>query len=309
MLWWRLFDIWTRPPMNLQTLRDHFPYYLALIRFDRPIGTWLVLWPALWALWLAADGMPDWQLIVIFSLGAFLMRSAGCAINDFADRNIDGDVSRTRERPLATGKISAREAIGVFVVLSLLAFVLVLQTNALTVYLSLGAVALASCYPFMKRYTHLPQVVLGAAFAWSVPMAFAAQTNSVPAGAWLVYTAVVVWTVVYDTFYAMVDREDDLKIGVKSTAVLFGDDDRLITAGLQILVIVILVLIGSRFGLGLWYFLSVAVAAGLFAWQQYHIRDRDRGACFEAFLHNRYVGMTVWLGIAVDTAVNTFPGF
>lgn len=291
--------------MNLQTLRDHFPHYLALIRFDRPIGTWLVLWPALWALWLAADGIPDWELIVIFSLGAFLMRSAGCAINDFADRNIDGDVSRTKERPLATGKISSREAIGVFVVLSLVAFGLVLLTNQLTVLLSFGAVALASCYPFMKRYTHLPQVVLGAAFAWSVPMAFAAQTGTVPAGAWLVYTAVVVWTVVYDTFYAMVDRDDDLKIGVKSTAVLFGDDDRLITGCLQALVVLILVLVGSRFGLGAWYFLSVIVTAVLFAWQQYRIRERDKAACFEAFLHNRYVGMTVFLGIVVDT----FPGF
>ena len=291
--------------MNLQTLRDHFPHYLALIRFDRPIGTWLVLWPALWALWLAADGIPDWELIVIFSLGAFLMRSAGCAINDFADRNIDGDVSRTKERPLATGKISSREAIGVFVVLSLVAFGLVLLTNQLTVLLSFGAVALASCFPFMKRYTHLPQVVLGAAFAWSVPMAFAAQTGTVPAGAWLVYTAVVVWTVVYDTFYAMVDRDDDLKIGVKSTAVLFGDDDRLITGCLQALVVLILVLVGSRFGLGAWYFLSVIVTAVLFAWQQYRIRERDKAACFEAFLHNRYVGMTVFLGIVVDT----FPGF
>lgn len=290
--------------MNVQTLRDHFPHYLALIRFDRPIGTWLVLWPALWALWLAADGIPDWELIVIFSLGAFLMRSAGCAVNDFADRNIDGDVSRTKERPLATGKISSKEAIGVFVVLSLVAFGLVLLTNQLTVLLSFGAVALASCYPFMKRYTHLPQVVLGAAFAWSVPMAFAAQTGTVPAGAWLVYTAVVVWTVVYDTFYAMVDRDDDLKIGVKSTAVLFGDDDRLITACLQALVILILVLVGSRFGLGVWYFLSVIVTAALFVWQQYQIRERDKAACFEAFLHNRYVGMTVFLGIAVDT----FPG-
>lgn len=282
---------------------ERLAVYLRLTRLNRPIGTFLLLWPTLWALWLAAGGVPNPGLLLIFILGVFLMRSAGCVINDFADRNIDGHVKRTRERPLATGEVSTGEAITLFVVLCLLAFGLVLLTNPFTVKLSFGAVALAFCYPFMKRYTHLPQVVLGAAFAWSVPMAFSAQRGSLGEDVWLLYTAVVLWTVVYDTFYAMVDRDDDLKIGVKSTAVLFGDQDRIITALLQGMTLYALVMVGSRFELGGYYYLGLLAAAGLFAYQQYLIRHRERGPCFQAFLNNNWVGFAIFAGIVLDSAL------
>jgi 4-hydroxybenzoate polyprenyltransferase len=278
-------------------IRRQWPQYRRLMRLDRPIGTFLVLWPTLWALWLAAEGLPDWHLLLIFVGGVFLMRAAGCVINDYADRHIDAHVRRTRERPFATGAVTEKEALILFAVLCLAAFVLVLFTNWLTVALAFVAVALAACYPFAKRHTHLPQVVLGAAFAWSVPMAFAAQTGGLPAELWLIYIAVLLWTVVYDTFYAMVDREDDLKIGVKSTAILFGDDDRAITGLLQASVIFVLVLVGARFGLGFIYFVGVAAAAALFVQQQRLIRHRDRDDCFRAFLNNNYVGMVVFGGI------------
>ncbi len=276
--------------------------YIRLTRLNRPIGIYLVLWPTLWALWLAADGLPDIDLLVIFTLGTILMRSAGCVINDFADRQVDGHVKRTEARPIITGEVSPKEALAVFAALTGLAFMLVLLTNQLTVYLSAGAVALAALYPFMKRFTHLPQVVLGAAFAWSIPMAFAAQTNSLPSSIWLVYTTVVVWTVSYDTFYAMVDRDDDIKIGVKSTAVLFGENDRMIIGSLQIFTIVALMMMGSRFGLQYIYQTSVVIAAGFFAYQQYSTRNRERDKCFTAFLNNNYVGMVIFAGIALDLA-------
>ncbi len=274
--------------------------YAELMRLHRPIGIYLVLWPTLWALWLAAEGVPDWQLLVIFSLGALVMRSAGCVINDFADRSIDGHVSRTKARPLVSGRVSSKEAIGLFIALCALAFGLVLLTNTLTIYLSLGGVALAFVYPFMKRYTHLPQVVLGAAFAWAIPMAFAAQTNALDPRLWLIYTTVVIWTVCYDTFYAMADREDDLKIGVKSTAVLLGDMDKLATASLQVTTLVALMMIGQRFAMGDVYYASLIVVAALFAYQQYLIKEREPRRCFEAFLNNNWVGMAVFLGILLD---------
>ena len=280
-------------------LKERIPHYLNLMRFDRPIGTFLVLWPTLWALWLAADGLPPLGTLIIFVLGVVLMRAAGCVINDFADRNIDGHVERTKDRPLATGEVSAREALWLFGGLCALSFVLVLLTNQLTVMLSFVAVLLAATYPFMKRYTHFPQLVLGAAFAWSVPMSFAAVQNTVPAEAWLVYIAVVIWTVAYDTFYAMVDRDDDLKIGVKSTAIYFGSEDRLITGILQCSVLFIFVIMGSRFQLGFIYFVGVAVAAALFVYQQRLIKNRQREKCFRAFLNNNYVGMAVFAGIAL----------
>jgi len=281
----------------LTTVAAKIPYYLALIRFDRPIGTYLLLWPTLWALWIAAEGTPDFKLLVIFSLGTFLMRSAGCAINDYADRHIDGQVKRTSNRPIVTGKISPRSALLFAAVLCILAFLLVLFTNQKTVLLSFAAAALAACYPFMKRYTHLPQIVLGAAFAWSIPMAFAAQQNAMPALLWLIYLAVLLWTTAYDTFYAMVDRDDDIIIGVKSTAILFGKQDRLITALLQLMMIVVMIMVGFQFNLGNWYFAGLAGAAVLFAYQQYLIRYRDRDDCLKAFLNNQWVGAIIFAGI------------
>jgi 4-hydroxybenzoate polyprenyltransferase len=287
-----------------QRIKQRSPVYLRLMRLDRPIGILLLLWPTLWALWLAAEGIPSLKNLLIFSLGVLVMRSAGCVINDYADRHIDGHVKRTKARPLASGEATETEALGLFAALCGLAFFLVLFTNWLTVFLSLGGLLLAACYPFMKRYTHLPQVVLGAAFSWSVVMAFAAQTNSLPSKIWLLYIAVVVWTVVYDTFYAMVDRDDDLKIGVKSTAILFGDADIVITASLQAFVILILVMIGQNFSLGWLYYLGVAAAAGLFVYQQKLIKNREREPCFKAFLNNNWVGLAVFVGIFLDYQFN-----
>jgi len=262
-----------------------------------------LLWPTLWALWLAAKGVPSIKNLVIFSLGVVVMRSAGCVINDFADRKVDGKVVRTQGRPLATGVIKSSEAIVLFVTLCLIAFGLVLLTDALTIKLSVGGLLLAFSYPFMKRFTHLPQVVLGAAFAWGIPMAYAAQTGKLDKNMWLIYLAVVLWTVVYDTFYAMVDREDDLKIGVKSTAILFGDQDRIITGALQAMVIYSLVLVGKAYALGVAFYLSLAVVAGLFCYQQWLIRYRERTACFTAFLNNNWVGAAIFVGIAADFAL------
>jgi 4-hydroxybenzoate polyprenyltransferase len=274
--------------------------YLELIRFNRPIGTLLLLWPTLWALWIAAEGIPDPKLLIIFCLGTFLMRSAGCVINDFADRHLDAHVTRTAHRPLAKGHVSEKEAKLLFAGLSLAAFMLVLFTNLLTIKLSFIALLLAASYPFMKRFTHLPQVVLGAAFSFGIPMAFAAQTNTLPHQLWLLYGAAVIWTIAYDTFYAMIDREDDLKIGIKSTAILFGDDDRLITGVLQLTAILLMVLTGVQFELGYWYFISVIGAAALFVYQQSLIRHRDHDRCFQAFLNNNWVGAIVFLGILTD---------
>ncbi len=273
---------------------------LQLIRFDKPIGTLLLLWPALWALWLAAQGVPDYTLLAIFLAGTFLTRSAGCIINDLADRNLDGAVARTNARPLVTGAITVREAVALFVALMLLAFILVLFTNRLTVILSIGAVILASSYPFMKRYMQLPQLVLGAAFSWSIPMAFAAQSGALPPALWLVYLGNLLWTMAYDTAYAMVDREDDLKIGIKSTAILFGQHDRLMIALLQVSSLICLYLAGQAFGLGLYYNASLIVSAALFGYHQYLIRERKPDDCFRAFLHNNWVGMAIFVGVALN---------
>lgn len=289
--------------MTLTQLRQRLPLYLRLMRADKPIGTLLLLWPTLWALWIAAKGVLDWHLLFIFVAGTFLMRSAGCVINDFADRKVDGQVKRTAQRPLATGEVSKREALTLFVVLCLLAFVLVLFTNTFTILLSLVAVALAAIYPFMKRFTNLPQLVLGAAFSWGIPMAFAAQSGELPRGVWLLYIANLLWTVAYDTFYAMVDRDDDLKIGIKSTAILFGEDDRTITAILQAMAIGVLWLAGLQFKLGYWYFMALVGAAALFVHQQWLIRHRDRDACFKAFLDNNRVGALIFAGIVLHYAV------
>jgi 4-hydroxybenzoate polyprenyltransferase len=276
---------------------------LQLIRFDRPIGTLLLLWPTLWALWLAAQGMPEVKLLVIFVLGTFLTRSAGCIVNDLADRNLDGAVARTNARPLVTGAVTVREALILFMALMLLAFLLVLLTNALTIALSVIAVLLASSYPFMKRYTHLPQLVLGAAFSWGIPMAFAAQRGTLPTALWLLYLGNLLWTMAYDTAYAMVDREDDLKAGIKSTAILFGQYDRLMIGLLQLGCLLCLYHAGRAFGLGLYYNIGLVVAAGLFVYQQYLIRERRSDACLKAFLHNNWVGMAIFTGVALNYLV------
>jgi 4-hydroxybenzoate polyprenyltransferase len=284
-----------------QLTRFH-PFW-QLMRFDRPIGTLLLLWPTLWALWIAGEGSPSWNVVVIFVLGTIIMRAAGCVINDYADRHFDGHVERTRSRPLALGLVTPKQALGLFTILCLLAFCLVLLTNPLTIKLAFGGVFLAVCYPFMKRYTHLPQIVLGAAFSWAIPMAFAAETGGLPSEVWLIYIANLLWTVVYDTFYAMVDRPDDVRIGIKSTAILFGHNDRLITGVLQLMVMLALILVGVRFQLGFFYFAGVTAAAGLFAYQQYLIRYRDRQDCFRAFLNNNWVGMVIFIGIVLDTSL------
>ncbi len=274
--------------------------YKQLMRTDKPIGTLLLLWPTLWGLLLASGGTPSVKNLIIFTLGCWLMRSAGCVINDYADRDIDRHVERTQARPLTTGAVSSKEALLLFAGLCFVAFLLVLQTNTLTIYLSFAAVALAATYPFMKRYTHLPQVVLGAAFSWSIPMAFSAETNTLPTALWLVYAANVIWTVAYDTFYAMVDRDDDIKIGVKSSAILFGKYDLFITALLQIITLVLLALAAPLFLLGIFYYAALVIAAGLFVYQQWLVRKREREPCFAAFLNNNYVGMVICLGIAAD---------
>jgi 4-hydroxybenzoate polyprenyltransferase len=273
---------------------------LQLIRFDRPIGTLLLLWPTLWALWLAAEGVPPLHLLLIFAVGTFCMRSAGCAMNDLADRGFDGAVARTRERPLVTGALTPGEALVICAGLGLVAFVLVLLTNPLTIVLSFAGVALAACYPFMKRHTHLPQLVLGAAFSWGIPMAFAAVRAELPPELWLVFIANLLWTVAYDTEYAMVDRDDDIKIGVKSTAILFGDMDRAMIGVLQALALMALLLVGQRFELGLFYHASLLVCAALFIFQHRLIRNREPGGCFRAFLNNNYVGLAVFAGLVLE---------
>ncbi len=277
-------------------VRERATQYYYLTRLHRPIGILLLLWPTGWALWVAAQGWPDWPVLLVFVLGVVLMRSAGCVINDFADRHFDPQVSRTRDRPIASGKVSPKEALLLFSALCLLAFLLVLTMNRLTIYLAFGALALAAVYPFMKRYTHLPQVVLGMAFGWSIPMAFAAQTGEVPRVAWLLYVINVLWSVIYDTMYAMVDREDDLKAGVKSTAVLFADADRIIIGILQGLMLLALVLLGRQLELPGVYFMALVVVLGLSAYQQYLIRDREPAACFKAFLNNNWLGFAVFAG-------------
>ncbi|MBD2837044.1 4-hydroxybenzoate octaprenyltransferase [Pseudomonas sp. JM0905a] len=288
---------------SLNRLHPRAMDFIQLTRLDKPIGIYLLLWPTLWALWIAGEGSPSLANLVIFVLGVILMRAAGCVINDYADRNFDGHVSRTRARPLASGRITPREALVFFAVLVAISFVLVLFTNATTIWLSFGGLALAACYPFMKRYTYYPQVVLGAAFSWGMPMAFTAETGELPAAAWLLYIANLLWTVAYDTYYAMTDREDDLKIGVKSTAILFGDADRLIIAILQGLALLCLLLAGNRFELGTCFQLGLVAAAACFAWEFYSTRSKEPQACFKAFLHNHWAGLAILAGIVADYAL------
>lgn len=272
---------------------------------DRPIGSLLLIWPTLWALWIAGEGRPDPFITLVFILGVFLMRSAGCVINDYADRNLDPHVARTRERPLAAGRVTPREALMLFVVLCLAALALVLTLNQLTLMLSLVALPLAASYPFMKRFTYLPQVHLGVAFGWAVPMAFAAQTNNVPAIAWLILIGVVLWAVAYDTMYAMVDREDDIYVGVKSTAILFGELDRLMIGIVQLCFFVVMLLVGHQLELGRYYYLSLAAAAGLALYQQYLIRERSPAACFKAFLNNNWLGLVIFVGLVAHYATQS----
>ena len=274
--------------------------YFRLMRLDKPIGIYLLLWPTLWALFLAKRGIPDMDLLIIFTLGVILMRSAGCVINDFADRKIDKFVMRTKDRPLTSGEVSEKGALILFSFLILMSFGLVLMTNFLTVQLSIVAVFLATLYPFVKRWSNLPQFVLGSAFAMSVPMAFSATLDEIPFSAWLVFLATIIWTVIYDTIYAMVDREDDLKINVKSTAILFGKYDLIIIFLLHLLLIVILVMISQEFQLGNYFNMAMVITTLLMFYHQHLIKDRDRANCFKAFLNNHYIGIVILLGIVLS---------
>ena len=276
---------------------------VQLTRLHRPIGIFLLLWPTLWALWFAADGVPDLSLLAIFVAGTVMMRMAGCAINDYADRKVDGAVARTRDRPLATGALTGKEALTVFFVLLALSAGLVLLTNRLTVLMALAGAALTAIYPFMKRYTHLPQLVLGAAFAWGVPMAFTAQLGHLTPMAWLLFVATVLLTVAYDTMYAMVDRRDDLRAGIRSLAILLGDLDRVAIGLVQTLMLLSLVLAGRQQGFGLYYLAGVGVAALLCVYQQWLIRRREPAACFRAFLNNQWLGLAVFAGIVAETSL------
>jgi 4-hydroxybenzoate polyprenyltransferase len=271
-----------------------------ITRMDKPIGTYLLLWPTYWALWIASDGWPSLNLLIIFTLGVFLMRSAGCVINDYADRHVDGAVKRTENRPLVTGEISTSEALQLFAALILFAFGLVLTLSDYTIMLSFVAVVLAASYPFMKRITHFPQVVLGAAFSWGMIMAFAETQGQIPTVAWLLFLANILWTVAYDTMYAMVDRDDDIGIGVKSTAIIFGENDKRIVLFLQLLTLGLLLSVGDILAFGWPYQLSLVIAAGFFCYQQILIADRVRERCFAAFLNNHFVGLVVFTGIAIE---------
>ena len=277
--------------------------FLRLMRFDKPVGTLLLLWPTLSALWLAADGAPSLANLIIFVCGVIFMRAAGCVINDYTDRHVDGAVARTRDRPLVNGRITPKQALIVFFTLCLASFLLVLCTNMLTILLSFGGLAIAMAYPFMKRHTHLPQLVLGAAWAWGIPMAFAAETGTLPGGLWVFYTAVVLWTVAFDTFYAMVDRADDIKIGLKSTAILFDDLDLVMIGLLQGLTLFALILTGQKFGMGQWYFIGMGLIGLLFVYQHMIARNRQPAACFRAFGSNNWVGAVLFTAIVIDTSI------
>jgi len=270
------------------------------MRLDKPIGVYLLLWPTYWGLWFASNGQPSLKNFLIFTAGVLVMRAAGCVINDYADRYVDGDVARTQHRPIPTGEIAPKQAITLFFALLLIALVLVLQTNALTIILAVIGVLLAAIYPFLKRLTHLPQLGLGMAWAWAVPMAFAAEQQALPVGLWLISAAIVLWTIAFDTYYAMVDREDDLNIGVKSTAILFGKYDLTIIAVLQITSLILLGFAGDYFNRGIIYNLGLVIAAGYFVAQHLQARSRDADGCFNAFLNNHRVGMAIFIGIALD---------
>ncbi|MDG3086657.1 4-hydroxybenzoate octaprenyltransferase [Vibrio hannami] len=275
--------------------------YWQLMRMDKPIGSLLLLWPTMWSLILAAGGMPNWEVLFVFVAGVVLMRSAGCVINDFADRNIDGKVKRTKNRPIPSGMVTATEAIVLFLLLAAVSFILVLTMNSLTVKLSFVGIVLAFIYPFMKRYTHLPQLFLALAFSWAIPMAWAAQANEISPYVWLLFLINALWTIAYDTEYAMVDRDDDLRIGVKSTAILFGRFDKAIIGGLQLLTVVLLIVLGYLLQLNHWFYWSVLGAGALFVFQQNLIREREREKCFQAFLNNNHVGLLITLGMFLST--------
>jgi 4-hydroxybenzoate polyprenyltransferase len=288
------------PTTGIARVRGRLVEYARLMRLDRPIGIWLLAWPALWALWISADGRPDERIFVIFLLGTFVMRSAGCVINDFADREFDPHVRRTANRPLARGVVSPAEALAVFAVLGLIALALLIPLNRPTQTLALVGGVLAVTYPFLKRFFALPQAYLGLAFSWSVPMAFAAQTGELPLVAWVLFVAGVLWTTAYDTIYAMVDREDDLVIGIRSSAILFGRADRGIVAVLQAGALGLLAVTGYLAALGRWYWLGLAIATATALHQQYLIRRRDPTDCFRAFLNNNLFGLAVFGGILLD---------
>ena len=282
--------------------------YGKLMRVDKPIGIWLLLWPTLWGLWLAGEGTPDQGLFVVFVLGVIVMRSAGCVLNDYVDRKIDPYVERTRTRPIASGAVAPMEALILFAALSLIAIGLATMLNRPAQLLAIVAGGLTVAYPFVKRYVSIPQFILGAAFGWAVPMAFAAETGETPELAWLVFGTAMIWAVIYDTFYAMVDREDDLKVGIKSTAILFGEVDIFVIAGLQLLMLVALLLVGYRADLSVWYYLSVLIAAAMMAYHLWLARDRQPPGCFAAFLHNHYIGMAVFIGIVLHYTFNPVAG-
>lgn len=284
----------------MERVIDRAKQYWLLARFDRPIGILILLWPALWALWVASNGQPDTLVLTVICAGVILMRAAGCVINDYADRDFDPHVERTKQRPIAAGKVTPKEALIFFIVLTLIAFALVLLLNTYTILLSFVGAFLAASYPFMKRYTQLPQAYLGIAFGWAVSMSFSAQMNAIPAVAWVMYLAVILWALVYDTMYAMVDKDDDIKIGVKSTAILFGQYDRHIMAVLQIIIIGLLITVGIMQHSGLAYYIGLLVAAGLSVYQQILIVNRDKALCFKAFLNNNWFGLAVFIGLAVD---------
>ncbi len=279
---------------------EHPRYYWILARFDRPIGTLILLYPALWALWIASQGRPNFLVLTVIIFGVIVMRAAGCVINDYADRDFDPHVERTKQRPIAAGNITPKAALIFFAALCLLAFGLVLLLNTFTILLSFVGAFLAASYPFMKRYTHLPQAYLGIAFGWAVPMSFAAQLNEIPTIAWVLYLAVILWAMVYDTMYAMVDKDDDLKIGVKSTAILFGNYDRHIIGALQILILLLLVAVGQMQNFGGFYYLSLIVAAGFSIYQQKLIFHREKSACFKAFLNNNWFGLIIFVGLILN---------
>ncbi|MBK7352405.1 MAG: 4-hydroxybenzoate octaprenyltransferase [Nitrosomonas sp.] len=290
--------------MSLIT-KERFIAYARLIRLDKPIGTLLLLWPTLWGIWLAADGMPDGMILFIFILGTVLMRSAGCAINDFADRRIDLHVERTKNRPLAAGVISAKEAVAVAIVLSFCAFLLVLPLNALTLQLSVCALFLAGTYPFTKRFFAMPQAYLGIAFSFGIPMAFAAQTGELPPIVWLLLLANVLWVIAYDTEYAMVDRVDDLKIGIKTSAITLGRYDIIGIMLCHSFFLGIMAYVGWLLQRGFLYYLSLGVAVGLVIYQYQLIKNREPAGCFKAFLHNNWVGASLFAGIALDALIKT----
>ena len=292
------------PTVKISEFRQKLPHFVALTRLDSPIGIYLLLWPMLWALWFAAKGLPDLDVLFIFVLGTILTRSAGCAINDYADRDFDGHVQRTQGRPLATGALKPSEALLAAGALMLIAFILVLFTNTLTIAMSFVALLLAFIYPFAKRYTYLPQFILGAAFGFAIPMAFAAQTNSVPMTAWWLFGTAVLWSVAYDTLYAIADRPDDLKIGVKSSAILFGKYDLIIVGTIQCVVLISLALIGQQYDRGVVYFTGLIAASVFVIYQLWIARDREPTKCVQAFLNNSWLGMTVFIGLVIDYIIN-----